>query len=654
MMDICTPDFVLLEMLKEVAPEGENSDFIDALVVGLDMLERKVGSRGYSKRIFLVTDAGGDVNKDDIARIVKTLKDKDIRLNVIGIDFEEHIEKSEEKEENETLIRHLCDAIQGVVVSVKEAQGLVQFYVPPKSQGKSVFTGVLDFGQDLNIPVVSFEKTSESKVKSLLKLSRLADDSDKPGSMRIITERTYRPYDEPEKELSVKDLVNGYKFGRTIVPVRRMDELNTKLRYTCSPCLKLIGFTDRSQVPRSYYASSVQCLFAPFEDDVAVQALAAIVKAMHETDSVAIVRYVKNTRSGAQLGVLTPQVKEDRYFFYHIKLPFAEDIRQYTFSSLMPGENTVNSKFIYKPVQEQLDTMEDYINLMDLMEAAVDEEGSPMESLKPKHTHSPSAQNFYQCIQYRSSLPKNPLPKLDPTIESFIKPNRILVEKSQDVLTRMTQQFPLKRRTDEDSLEKKRFWDETFGHIDDEVTLESRQEDDSAKKAKKEDKEKPGLSLHALISGGTEQVGSITPTQDFSDMLQRRDVDLVDKAIEQMRQHILKFVIDSIRDSHYAKAMECLIALRKGCIQEDEPDQFNAFLHEMKTLFKDKSRNDFWQLVNEQGISLIHRGESISSKVEKEESEAFFKVDNVKSQDETDEKDPDTADNAEDLLDFLE
>lgn len=38
--------------------------------------------------------------------------------------------------------------------------------------------------------------------------------------------------------------------------------------------------------------------------------------------------------------------------------------------------------------------------------------------------------------------------------------------------------------------------------------------------------------------------------------ISRRDVDLVDKAIEQMKSRIIQLVNDSIRDQFYGKAME--------------------------------------------------------------------------------------------------
>lgn len=61
-------------------------------------------------------------------------------------------------------------------------------------------------------------------------------------------------------------------------------------------------------------------------------------------------------------------------------------------------------------------------------------------------------------------------------------------------------------------------------------------------------------------------------------MLRRRDGDFVEtgrtflvslftvKAIEQLKKIVMQLVDDSIRDTYYGKALECLQALRKGCV----------------------------------------------------------------------------------------
>jgi len=49
----------------------------------MDMLQKKVGNRSYQKRVFIVTDAGCEVNTDDLNKIIEQFNHMDARLNVM-------------------------------------------------------------------------------------------------------------------------------------------------------------------------------------------------------------------------------------------------------------------------------------------------------------------------------------------------------------------------------------------------------------------------------------------------------------------------------------------------------------------------------------------------------------------------------------------
>lgn len=75
------------------------------------------------------------------------------------------------------------------------------------------------------------------------------------------------------------------------------------------------------------------------------------------------------------------------------------------------------------------------------------------------------------------------------------------------------------------------------------------------------------LIEHASIK--VENIGNLTPVQDFEAMILRRDSpDWVAKAIKDMKNKIFDLVEDSHEGDNYPKALECLVALRKGCILE--------------------------------------------------------------------------------------
>lgn len=70
-------------------------------------------------------------------------------------------------------------------------------------------------------------------------------------------------------------------------------------------------------------------------------------------------------------------------------------------------------------------------------------------------------------------------------------------------------------------------------------------------------------------------VGDANPVQDFEAMISRRDGnDWIDKAISEMKKRIVKLVEDSTTDEGGDKALECLLALRKGCVLEQVSSSF--------------------------------------------------------------------------------
>ena len=114
-------------------------------------------------------------------------------------------------------------------------------------------------------------------------------------------------------------------------------------------------------------------------DEKAAIALSAFIHGMAETQSVAIVKYIKRKNSEPKLAVLVPAIKpvwiciqcnfQNIDLLYINILPFSEDLRQYPFYSLL-GEN---AKF--KPNNQQLEAVENLIDHMDLMNAERDEDG---------------------------------------------------------------------------------------------------------------------------------------------------------------------------------------------------------------------------------------------------------------------------------------
>ena len=88
-----------IEAQENETPKG---DMLDGLIVGMDMLCKFVGTKKYKKRIFLITDGekGTSCSPNEMRDIVRTIKENEIKLNCITLDFCNEIGDDESDEEN--------------------------------------------------------------------------------------------------------------------------------------------------------------------------------------------------------------------------------------------------------------------------------------------------------------------------------------------------------------------------------------------------------------------------------------------------------------------------------------------------------------------------------------------------------------------------
>jgi hypothetical protein len=83
---------------EEMAKKG---DMMDGLIVAIDMINNFCGTKKYKKRIFLITDGERETkaSKGEIASLIDQINEKDIRMNVITLDFANDMAEDSEDEE---------------------------------------------------------------------------------------------------------------------------------------------------------------------------------------------------------------------------------------------------------------------------------------------------------------------------------------------------------------------------------------------------------------------------------------------------------------------------------------------------------------------------------------------------------------------------
>lgn len=98
-------------------------------------------------------------------------------------------------------------------------------------------------------------------------------------------------------------------------------------------------------------------------------------------------------------------------------------------------------------------------------------------------------------------------------------------------------------------------------------------------------------------------------------MIDYRFEDLTVKAMNGMKDMIVKFIRESFKGSFYVKSLDCLRVLRESCIENDEIDLFNNFLDELKVKFPKDNFKDYWRMIVENKVTLIDSSENKKSSI---------------------------------------
>lgn len=272
---------------------------------------------------------------------------------------------------------------------------------------------------------------------------------------------------------------------------------------------------------------------------------------------------------------------------YINRLPTIEDLREYQFAQPEPS------------TEAQQQAASDFIDALDLTAGE--------EQLRPKITFNPVLQRIYQAIQHRALNPDDPdFPELDENITSYISPDKSLFEKAANEVKTFTNSFELKA-LEKDTKRNRVLWRD-WVLKEESKNIQVKEETVNVE----ETKEKPG---DVFGPKQIKDISVINPIGDFNKMINDRHVDRVSEAICKMKNIIRRFIQESLKDSTYDQALECLNTLRESCTKEDEPTEFNEFLKELKKKYSKGKNAKIWEMIREKKVKLITKEESINSSI---------------------------------------
>ncbi|XP_031714163.1 X-ray repair cross-complementing protein 5 isoform X2 [Anarrhichthys ocellatus] len=626
--NLMMPDFELLEEIEnQIHPESQQADWLDALVVCMDLLKTETqGKRCDRLNISLLTDLNTQASSEQLDVIIDNLKQADITVQFfLPFPAEEDGEGggdpdggsgghpgagkdlSGEQQSGLDMVKHIS-------LSLNEEDGLDQIYSFRNAiEQLCMFKRVerrpmawpcqLTIGSCLPIRIVGYKAVTEEKLKKMW--TTVDAQTNKRDDVK--RETVYCLDDDNETEVQKDDTIQGFRYGSDIVPFSKVDQEQMKYKHD-GKCFAVLGFAKENSVRRHQFMGTQAIKVFPAKDDEhAGVALSALIRALDELNMVAIVRYAYDRRSNPQVGAAFPCIKRNYECLIYVQLPFMEDLRQFTFPSL---EN--NKRFTASDTQ--LSAVDSLIDSMMLEE---DDNGDKKDMFKVHHIPNPSFQRHFQCLHHRAVSPDTPLPPMEPWLKAALERPDVVAERCQGPLEELKKKFPL---VEVEKKKKPKTSAQIFGKDS---------EEPDAKKAKG-DEEEEDYSFADIAEGSVTSVGSVDPAKDFRTLIKKKSLPF-GEVCQQLTRRIEQ-LLGNKDTQYYMKSITCIQAFREQSVKLEDANLYNGYLQSLKRSIPNRGLEVFWDLLVQDAITLISKDEVEGSAVSKSDANQFLVTEEKKEE----------------------
>lgn len=649
-------------MVKSIAKYQKGTeatgDWLDALIVAADFIKTSTEVKKFKeKKIVMLTNFCSDVSDDEVDCIIQGLKNENVQVIAIGPQtaFSEsqasiaHEYKSREQEEGEKLIARIVSEVpKSVICSFEDAIPQLMYFEVKKTR-PTPWKSELTIGSSIKIPVKAFVKIAETKpfathdiiipelrnissghsIPVLPSTQNVTDDEQKPkidledeevsGSGKefglIDRDRIYQVSGNDAEAVDAADVIEGYMFGTTIVPVT--DDDRPQLDYSSGEkCLSVLGFTKQHNVP-FYLISGKGCHEVyPEDDEDSKRAFSALIQAMDSNDMIAIVRKVYRLNAVPKLTALFPMITPEYQCLVMLELPFSESVLTLVLPPLVTEKN--------KPTDEQLKAVDELMSKMNLMDH--DEEDSENGAYDPHKTLDPYMQH-YQSIVAKKALKGDSFisrSETDQAVKQLLSPKEELVEAALPTLAKIKTLFPLTKVTPKEGARKAAV--DLFQQYAPDLSTQTVKQPLDVKDIKHD-------------------IGTVQPEEDFKTLINQGLP--LDKACDLLMKVVRDLILQAFDADDFLKPGKCLLEMRKVCIEKNHLIYNNSITKLRKDLPLEKS--DFWELVVRSQAGLITSSETDQSTVTTEEAKEFLEMITVKDE----ILQPKTTDEFDDLIDEM-
>ncbi|KOX73082.1 X-ray repair cross-complementing protein 5, partial [Melipona quadrifasciata] len=381
---------------KCMALEGTNycSNWVEALVAAVEFMEKNVVDDS-TRKIILMSDFNEDpdiISQFQVDAIADRLSTKNIKLITIS-------QPSTSLTISQKFLKDVHKKINGQHTTFDKVLSDLKFYIPSKKPCPYYYTLEL---LDKIIHVTSYTKIDIEKFPFWKTESKNNEYFEKK------TEYLNRQRVSYSKD----EIVKGYKYGETFIPVERN---NIDLEYL--------------------YKSVTHILLPTKESENVTKPFYSLVFAMQKTNSVAIVRKVFENNPPRMVALFPCiDIPDEPWCLVEIELVYAEDRRVL--------ETRPMKSVIKQLLEEQNEAVDSLINSLMLSDTQDTCEIDGSQYFLPGYVPNPAVQHKWHILSHRAINPDKPLPPMENYLKEILEVSSVK-ERSKFHLQKIVKLFRL-------------------------------------------------------------------------------------------------------------------------------------------------------------------------------------------------------------------
>ncbi|KAJ1974326.1 ATP-dependent DNA helicase yku80 [Dimargaris xerosporica] len=328
--------------LREVAaPTTKTADLLDTLILAIDEIVRHCGARNFQKRICLFVTRATPIHQADSMIVMEKLVQSAIQVDVVGVDMDAipcqlgAAQAMMQLRTNRTIptrdyLVHLARVSGGLFRTSNQilhnpTQLLWQTLRPVARRNTHLILRSESFADKPahRLPIKLYARAFPWSKPTVPRALPAAPDEPiecVPLTQVQPLDATYQPGSPMSNPPNLIHSRRMYYLGTTLVPFLAVDTAASIPPHMESG-LHILGFFPQTQIHPEVACDSMVYVASPGSPT-----FLALVSALHETESAALVGYALPDGSALHIGALFPDAQAPDYLYY-TRLPFAEEWR---------------------------------------------------------------------------------------------------------------------------------------------------------------------------------------------------------------------------------------------------------------------------------------------------------------------------------------